>query len=643
MEETYQNPVYSHECADPFVMKFRGEYWCYRTGLWDDGRVFGILHSTDLVHWQPVGGAMQPLAEPTSHYWAPEVMQDNGTFYLYYSAGDEEHMHLRVATATDPAGPFIDSGRKLTRQKFAIDAHVFEDEDGLRYMFYATDFLEYERVGTGTVMDRLLDPFTLAGEPRPVSRARFDWQIYDPHREEKGGVRWHTLEGSFVLKRKGQYYQMFSGGNYQNPSYGVGVAVTTDLRQEGEWQQVVDGRTRLPVLRTLPGRVNGPGHNSVVMGPDNRQLFCVYHVIAQQEKFERVLAIDRLDWSGERLVVLGPSSTPQPLPISASGLRQPVRVNGGRWAFNRAAVTQVDAGVPASARFPLDTPNFVFESGLRQLESLESGQCGFCLYDKSGEIFRAAVLSLSPEIELTWKTRDGMSGHHTVHLPIGFKLQAEHHVRLETNGQMVNFSLDHAACRWSARIGAASRLGLLADGLPVEFSMPEITYGFEDLFEDDTVRLEDLDWTCTPAQAWVLRAGVLAGNHPAGKSARLLKRQSYENYELVINLRALSGGSYVISPAWKPSGENPGLRLVPGGAGWMLHTGEEGLQLPAEFNPAEFQQFRFRKQGSKMRVYWLDRLLGDVKVPTGETQVSLSAEGSGVELDMVRLTEIREK
>jgi hypothetical protein len=29
----------------------------------------------------------------------------------------------------------------------------------------------------------------------------------------KGGVKWHTIEGLSVLKRKGMYYQMYSGGN----------------------------------------------------------------------------------------------------------------------------------------------------------------------------------------------------------------------------------------------------------------------------------------------------------------------------------------------------------------------------------------------------------------------------------------------
>ena len=79
----------------------------------------------------------------------------------------------------------------------------------------------------------MVDLFTLAGRPRPVSRARYDWQIYDPQRAEKGGVRWHTIEGPFVLTRKGLFYQMCSGGNWQNPSYGC-LLYTSRTGGEGQ-------------------------------------------------------------------------------------------------------------------------------------------------------------------------------------------------------------------------------------------------------------------------------------------------------------------------------------------------------------------------------------------------------------------------
>src|SRR5262249_23117244 len=141
--ETYVNPVYPHSFPDPFVLKFRGEYFAYCTGYAPDGNVFGILRSDDLINWHEVGSAMAPLNTSPPFYWAPEVNYDNGTFYLYYSTGNEVLMEIRVAVSNRPDGAFVDAGVRLTREEFAIDAHIFVDDDGTRYLFYATDFLEY--------------------------------------------------------------------------------------------------------------------------------------------------------------------------------------------------------------------------------------------------------------------------------------------------------------------------------------------------------------------------------------------------------------------------------------------------------------------------------------------------------------------
>src|SRR5688500_4226797 len=55
---TYVNPVATVEFPDPFILKHLGEYWAYCTGIWHDGRAFGIMHSRDLVNWQRRAGAM---------------------------------------------------------------------------------------------------------------------------------------------------------------------------------------------------------------------------------------------------------------------------------------------------------------------------------------------------------------------------------------------------------------------------------------------------------------------------------------------------------------------------------------------------------------------------------------------------------
>ncbi len=452
MINTYINPVYNHPAPDPFVFKHCGEYWCTFTGMQPDGRCFGILKSTDLVHWAYCGSAMDRLAAEQLEYadtcyWAPEVTYDNGKFYLYYSVGDEENMQIRVALSDEPGGPFVDSGSRLTSEKFAIDAHVFTDEDGRRYLFYTRDELTRPRIGTGTVMDRLMTPFELAGQPNPVTLAQFDWQIYDPQRANKGGVCWHTLEGSFVLKHNAQYYQMFSGGNWQNESYGVAYAVTADLNQTGEWRQVVDGVRTFPLLRTIAGEgILGPGHNSVVRGLDNRELFCVYHRWNQQTR-ERVMAIDRLTWEDDRLVIQGPTSQLQaaPRPPKIRGFAGFMTLNGAWNTTDEAACSTLP---DSCTRLPLAGEAQVIEVSIRQLDCDPNGRYGFALADKNS-LLEAWIDPEHRQLEI----RAGGEAE-IVNLPDPFNASAFHLLRIETGGGQVQIKLDWLA--WHGRLAVVA-------------------------------------------------------------------------------------------------------------------------------------------------------------------------------------------
>ncbi|NLG99690.1 MAG: family 43 glycosylhydrolase [Chloroflexi bacterium] len=653
MNGTYRNPVYPYNCADPYCLKFNGEYWCYCTGAWTDGRIFGIIHSTDLVHWSPVGSAMDPLPEDYPHYWAPEVVYDNGTFYLYYSTGNETYMHLRVATASHPAGPFVDSGKQLTREKFAIDAHVFEDDDGARYLFYAADFLDRDRVGTGTVIDRMIDPFTLAGKPAPVSLAAYDWQIFDPRRAEKGNVRWHTVEGSFTLKRKGSYYQMFSGGNYQNPSYGVAYAVTGDIQSGEEWQQVIDGETTFPILRTVPGKVNGPGHNSVAVGPDNRQLFCVYHVIQSFQPLERVMAVDRLEWVGERMIVLGPSSDPQPAPLASENPLDRQQAGGaplGKWSFSGRTARQEQGSGPAEVRFPISQPYLLLETWVRSLDPEPAAGAYGIRLSRSNEpgcfTFRLNVSDRSASIEWIDETGSRRSAH--FRLPEAFDFSALHQVHFEMNGCSAALRLDRSGCLWTGHLGLVpEQMALFTEDARVEFSALSETRGWEDLFTDDEPA--DTGWSEVGAGGdWRIESQALRGTSDA--VSMIEKEAQFDAYELVINARLVEGSGFGILPAKDEAAAGPWLRIERGSSGVRLilehlvegnHRAEEGLlQLPDDFDPSVFQHFRFLKTGNRLKVYLEEQLLGEIPAPSGSTGVGLSVQQGTAEIEMARLTAV---
>jgi len=290
-----------------------GDYAAYGTGRALGGRQFEVLRSDDLVTWRSAGGALEPLAEPwATDYWAPEVALCDGRFFMYYSAGAGDKGHLiRVAVADAPEGPFADQGLVLTPgERFAIDAHPFRDDDGQWYLYYAHDVLEGERVGTTVAVDRMLDMTRLEGRPRTLLRPSADWQIFLRQREMYGSVwDWHTLEGPFVRKRGGRYFLFYSGGAWEEPSYGVSYAVAD--HPLGPFEEPASGPV---VLQTVPGRVLGPGHNTIVEGPGGED-WIVYHAW-DAGRTARRMCIDRLVWGTDGPLRSGPSWEPQLSPAA---------------------------------------------------------------------------------------------------------------------------------------------------------------------------------------------------------------------------------------------------------------------------------------------------------------------------------------
>jgi GH43 family beta-xylosidase len=670
--ETYLNPVYGRDCPDPFVLKFAGEYWAFCTGFWRDGRAFGVLHSLDLVEWRELAGALEPLPGGHTCYWAPEVVYDNGRFLMYYSVGNEVNMTIRVAVSSHPAGPYVDAGRSLTREQFAIDAHVFVDDDGTRHLFYATDFLEHTHIGTGTVRDRLIDALTLEGRPVPVTRARYDWQVYDPERREKGGVRWHTVEGPTVLKHKGRYYEMFSGGNWQNTTYGVSFATAARVDEPSEWEQACDGAHVLPILRTLPGKVLGPGHNSVVRGPDNRQLFCIYHRWAEEG---RVLAIDRLDWAGERMLVLGPSTTPQPAPIAPTfsdlfdaerpaGLGENWECVGGRWAVRGGEAVQDEAGgkAEAEARCSVAASSFLAEVTLRGVSGEhQGGAYGARLRSHDADHLTLEIL-LEPEtrrVSVAAEAGEASPPAVSAVLPPDFDFSAPHLLRLEVDETFVSVRLDEAAFSWRGRLerlASAARLALATRGMAAAFKGFALTVGWEDLFMEEG--LEGRGWKTSEANGkWYLKDRQLWYAPKGNERGAYWRGPLVESYEMVVNARlergAVEGSGYGFYPAHGGDRARGPLLALEGTEGiWALRLLEDDagnsqaasagrvFRLPASFDPFEHQHFRFTKQGGRLRLQWESEPLGTIEAPREATCIGLSAWGAGAAFDSVRVTEM---
>jgi GH43 family beta-xylosidase len=120
---------------------------------------------------------------------------------------------------------------------------------------------------------------------------------------------WYTIEGAAVLFHNKSYYCFYSGGAWERDNYGISYVVADDVL--GPYSPASPEQQIL--LRSAPGHVIGPGHNSFTRSPDGRQEYIVYHAWDPAMTARR-MCIDKLEWVNDAPVVHGPTWTPQQIP-----------------------------------------------------------------------------------------------------------------------------------------------------------------------------------------------------------------------------------------------------------------------------------------------------------------------------------------
>lgn len=285
---TYQNPVFgAFSGADPYVLYHDGLYYLYCSGYapYNDG--YWYYTSPDLVNWARGERCAEPVDDvEAGKYWAPEVYEINGKFYLIATV----NLHIAVAVADSPRGPFVYQEDLLVDK--GIDGHIFIDDDGRMYLFY-------------TINTRVWGcELEMNGNHMSVKQDTVR-TVFGPGTSGE--------EGPFLLKHNGLYYLTTSTNSYTSPDYSINLSISdTPL---GDYERY-DGN---PIL-SKTSQVHGTGHHSFVMSPDGSEMFIVYHKHARPGVVgPRTICIDRArfaptDSGIDRIEIYGPTHTPQPLP-----------------------------------------------------------------------------------------------------------------------------------------------------------------------------------------------------------------------------------------------------------------------------------------------------------------------------------------
>ncbi len=262
--------------ADPFVLKSGGRYYIYVTG---HDAIYAYHSDQLLTGWKYYGPVL--TGEKYHAFWAPSVIELDGKFYMYNSLdgadvvpdqGDHEGA-MHVSVADSPLGPF--RLVKCILPPFSIDSHIVQNEAGL-FLFYSANRYEGQRIGTCIYVDKMLDPFTPAGNPVLVVEPTMDEDIYWRDRYQQG-QHWHTIEGAFYFKEGDWQYVMYSGNCFEKPTYYIGYARAktdeTDLTKI-KFEKFPDDHTYRPVLKANEFE-EGTGHHSMIR--EDGQWYAVYH------------------------------------------------------------------------------------------------------------------------------------------------------------------------------------------------------------------------------------------------------------------------------------------------------------------------------------------------------------------------------
>ncbi|MEU2337279.1 family 43 glycosylhydrolase [Streptomyces sp. NPDC013172] len=273
-----KSPVLPGLNADPNIVRFGDTFYLYPTTDGYDGwsgTRFKAYSSTDLVHWTDHGVVLDlgpDIGWADSRAWAPTIAEKDGKYYFYFCAD----ANIGVAVADSPTGPFKDALGKplLAAGDFSgqmIDPAVFTDDDGQSYLYFGNGHAYVVPLNADMTS---LDP----AKVRDITPSGYN-------------------EGSFVIKRNGIYYFMWSENDTRDENYRVAYA--TGPSPTGPWT-----KRGVILSKDLSLGIKGTGHHSVVHVPNTDDWYIAYHrfAIPGGDGTHRETTVDRLEFDANGLI-----------------------------------------------------------------------------------------------------------------------------------------------------------------------------------------------------------------------------------------------------------------------------------------------------------------------------------------------------
>lgn len=259
--------------GDPFVYRFNGVYYLY-VSTKDSEVGVRAWKSLDLINFEPITGEGMPEGyvandEITKAAYAPEIMYNDGFFYMVTSPAGNGHYILK---ASKPEGPFVPITDNFGQ---SIDGSFFQDDDEKIYLLRANaGNLRYLPLKSDWT------PNTLGA--RTVSNTQIgNW-----------------TEGPYILNRNGISYLTFTGTHVTSAGYRVAYSYS----EEGPVKHTSYIQDKKSIILNTDPEFNGLGHSATVLGPDLDSYYIVYHNLLNSGGPIRAYSMNRLYFNGTDMV-----------------------------------------------------------------------------------------------------------------------------------------------------------------------------------------------------------------------------------------------------------------------------------------------------------------------------------------------------
>lgn len=288
---------------DPVMAQEDDTYYLFSTG---PGITF--YSSQDMLIWERAGQVFEP--EPTwarevvpefaGHLWAPDIIERDGQFYLFYSVSafglNTSAIGVTVNQTLDPDNPdyrWVDQGVVIqsvpNRDLWnAIDPNIIVDVDGDAWMSFGSFW-------GGIKLVRLADNLIEVAQPEEwYTLAKLERPAFVPD-SEAGPAE---IEAPFIFQHGDYYYLFVSYGKCcrgEESTYHLAVGRSTDVRgpylDQGGIDMAVGGGS---IILQGNDEWYGVGHNSIYTF--NGQDYLIFHAYEAADEGLQKLKIARVAW-----------------------------------------------------------------------------------------------------------------------------------------------------------------------------------------------------------------------------------------------------------------------------------------------------------------------------------------------------------